>query len=162
MPALDLAQRLPTFCLGNSNPIKHLLHKASKQIHIHSSATAGTQVFGFLLSGLLGTKKLVLLLGQGSLHWQPREVRVCLLTSCDSRACTTLTDTTERPRGECWVNSSPSRSAPRWRLCQLHPPCVSCPWRSFLFLHPSAVRHLRHPAWVQAAAAIKTNQFALE
>lgn len=51
-----------------------------------------------------------------------RDVGVCLTAPCDSGACTTSTDTTERSRGESRVNSSHSRFAPCRRPAgSIHP-----------------------------------------
>lgn len=53
---------------------------------------------------------------------QPGEVGVCLAAPRDSGACTTSTDTTERPRGESRVNPSRSRFAPCQRPAgSVHP-----------------------------------------
>lgn len=59
--------------------------------------------------------------GEGMKSTQLRQASVCLVAPCDSGACTTSTDTTERSRGESRVNSACSRFAPCWKPHWLHP-----------------------------------------
>jgi len=105
---------------------------------------------------------------------RPREVGVCLVAPCDSGACTTLTDTMGRPRGESRVNSSHSRSAPCQRPTgSVHPSDANhSSTESFSYFasgSPTCIsgwagpslRHLRHPALVSTSPAINTRQFAL-